>query len=62
MANLTLLLKELNKHAPFKKKFLSYDNNPFMTKDFRKEIMVRSKLRNTCNKNKNYENCCKYKR
>ena len=67
MVNLKLFLKELryfflkvhayslNKHAPFKKKHLSYDNNPFLTKDFRKQMMVRSKLRNTCNKNRNYK-------
>ena len=49
-------LKELNKHAPLKKKFLRHNNNPFMTKSLRKQIMVRSKLRNNYNKNRNYEN------
>ena len=57
-----VLLKELNKHAPLKKKFLRHNNNPFMTKDLRKQVMVRSKLRNMFNKNRNYENWCKYKR
>ena len=57
-----VFLKELNKHAPLKKKFLRHNNNPFMTKDLRKQIMVRSKLRNIFNKNRNYENWCKYKR
>ena len=33
-----------------------------MTKGLRKQIMVRSKLRNIFNKNRNYENWCKYKR
>ena len=33
-----------------------------MTKDLRKQIMVRSKLRNNFNKSRNYENWCKYKR
>ena len=33
-----------------------------MTKDLRKQIMVRSKLRNIFSKNRNYENWCKYKR
>ena len=33
-----------------------------MTKSLRKQIMVRSKLRNNYNKNRNYENWCKYKR
>ena len=31
-----------------------------MTKDHRKQIMVRHKLRNIFNKNRNYENWCKY--
>ena len=53
-------LKELNKHAPLKKKFLGH-SIPFMTKNLRKQIMVRSKLRNNYNKNRNYENWCKYK-
>ena len=57
-----VFLKELNKHAPLKKKFLRHSNNPFMTKDLRKQIMVQSKLRNIFNKNRNYENWCKYKR
>ena len=43
----TVFLKELNKHAPLKKKFLRHNNNPLMTKDLRKQKMVRSKLRNT---------------
>ena len=54
-------LKELNKHAPLKKKFLGH-SIPFMTKNLRKQIMVRSKLRNNYNKNRNYETWCKYKR
>ena len=33
-----------------------------MTKNLRKQIMVRSKLRNNYNKNRNYETWCKYKR
>ena len=53
---LFFFLKELNKHAPLKKKFLRHNNNPFMTKSLRKQIMVRSKLRNNYNKNRNYEN------
>ena len=53
-----VFLKQLNKHAPLKKTY----NNPFMTKDLRKQITVRSKLRNIFNKNRNYENWCKYKR
>ena len=33
-----VFLKELNKHAPLKKKFLRHNNNPFMTKNLRKQI------------------------
>ena len=55
-----MFLKKLNKHAPLKKKFLRHSNKPFMTKDLRKQIMVRSKLRNIFNKNQSYENWCKY--
>ena len=33
-----------------------------MTKSLRKQIMMRSKHRNNYNKNRNYENWCKYKR
>ena len=33
-----------------------------MTKNLRKQITVRSKLRNNYNKNRNDENWCKYKR
>ena len=32
-----------------------------MTKNLRKQIMVRSKLRNNYNKNRDYEDWCKYK-
>ena len=54
--------KELDKHAILKKKFLRNNNNSFMAKDLRKQIMVRSILRKIINKNSNYENWCKYKR
>ena len=57
-----VFLRELKKHAPLKKKFLRHNNNSFMTKDLRKRIVVPSKLRNIFNKNRNYENWCKYKR
>ena len=54
--------KELNKHAPLKNKSLRHNNNPFMTENLRKQILVRSKLKNNYNKNTNYENWRKYKR
>ena len=57
-----VFLKEPNKHAPLKKKFLRHYNNPFMAKNLRKQIMVRSKLGNNYNKNRNYENWCKRQR
>ena len=39
-----------------------HNNNPFITKDLRKKLMVRSKHIYIFNKNRNYENWCKYKR
>ena len=51
----------LNKHVPLKTKILRYNNKTFVTKELRKEIMKRSKLKNLFNKNKNQENWCKYK-
>ena len=53
------LLQVLNEHAPLKMKALN--NKTFIAKEFRKEIMKRSKLKNLCNKNKTQENWCKYK-
>ena len=41
-----------NKHAPIKSKILRANDNPFMTKELRKAIMVRSRLRNELNKKK----------
>ena len=46
----------LNEHAPLKTKILGYDNKTFITKEVRKEIMKKSKLKNLFNKNKNQEN------
>ena len=42
-------LHVLNKQAPLKTKLLRYSNNAFMSKEFRKSIMIRSKLKNTFN-------------
>ena len=55
-------LKELNKHVPLKKNILRHNNNAFMTKEPRKEIMLRSKLKNKFNKERNHINWCNYKR
>ena len=49
-------LSLLNKHGPLKKKILRHNNSPFMTKELRKEIMKRSKLKNKYNKKRNYKN------
>ena len=54
-------LSLLNKHASLKKKILRHNNDPFMTKEFRREIMKRSKLKNKYNKKRNYENWSLYK-
>ena len=37
----------VEKHAPLKKKFLRGNQAPFMTKEFRKVIHNRSRIRNT---------------
>ena len=35
----------VNKHAPWKKKFVRSNNAPFMNREFQKEIHVKSRLR-----------------
>ena len=51
----------LQKHKPFKKKYVRANNGAFMNKKLRKAIMHRSKLRNRYNKNKTVENFNAYK-
>ena len=46
----------LNQFAPLKQKLIPNNNQPFMTKTLRKDIMKRSKLRNKFNEQKNIEN------
>ena len=41
-----------NKHAPLKSKIIRANDNPFITKEIRKAIMIRSKLRNQLNRKK----------
>ena len=41
-----IYLSVLNKHAPVKHKYIRANNSNFMTKNLRKEIMLRSKFRN----------------
>ena len=43
----------LNKHAPIKRRYIRANEAPFMTKDFHKAIMKRSKLRNKFLKSRN---------
>ena len=45
-----IFLQVLNAHAPVKKKIQRFNNNPFMTKQLRKAIMHRSRLKNVFNK------------
>ena len=51
----------LNTHATFKTKMKRFNNNVFMNKELRKEIMKRSKLGNKFNRNRNHENWCNFK-
>ena len=46
----------LSMHAPLKTKFLRGNNAQFMTKEFSKAIMKRSRLKNIFNNNKNTTN------
>ena len=47
-----IFLQVLNAHAPVKKKIQRFNNKPFMTKQLRKAIMHRSRLKNIFNKNR----------
>ena len=51
----------LNTDAPINTKTIRFNNNVLMTKELRKEIMKRLKLRNKFNKNRNHENWCNFK-
>ena len=51
-----------NKHAPLKTKYVRANGGPFMTKDPRKAMTLRSNLRNKLNKNKTLEANLAYKR
>ena len=57
----TTFIKELHRQAPLKKKILRHSNNRFMTKELRKAIMLRSKLKNIFNKDKTHCNWQKHK-
>ena len=57
----TLFTEILNKHAPLKTKFLRANNRPHITKDLRKAIMKRSRLKNKANKTGNPEDMANYR-
>ena len=48
----TIFLQVLNPHAPVTKKIQIFNKNPFMTKQLRKDIMHRSRLKNVFNNNR----------
>ena len=52
----------MNKHAPLKTKIVRGNNQAHMTKELRKEIMTRSRLKNTYNKSKNLKDLDAFKR
>ena len=52
----------LNQFAPLKQKLIRNNNQPFMTKAFRKAIMKRSKIQNKFHEKRNIENWSEYKR
>ena len=56
-----LFIGIFNKHVPLKFKVVRANNNPFMTKDLRKAIMKRSKLKNEFNKKRSYNSERAYK-
>ena len=58
----TILCRTLDVHAPIQKKYLRANNSPFMTKQLRKIIMLRSRCKNTYFKNKTVENWEKYRK
>ena len=51
-----------NRHAPLKRKTLSGNQAPFMSKELRKEIYTRSKLNNKCKRKTTEENKAIYKK
>ena len=57
-----IFLQVLNAHAPVKKKIQRFNNNPFMTKQLRKAIMHRSRLKNVFNKNRTPKTWDSYKK
>ena len=50
----SVFMQILNDHCPLKQKYVRANESPFMTTELRKAIMVRSRLKNTWNKEKSY--------
>ena len=59
---MSLLIGILDKHAPLKTKYIRANNQPFMTKELRKEHMKRTRLRNKYRKDKSSTNERAYKK
>ena len=57
----SIFMNIFDKHAPLKLKYVRANDSPFMTKDLRKAIMVRSKLKNRLNKEKSLSAKLAYK-
>ena len=57
-----LYMNILNNHAPIKLKYIRANDGPFMNKTLRKEVMIRSKLKNICNKKKTCASHLAYKK
>ena len=57
-----IFIRQLDKHAPMKEKYVRANNEPFMKKTLSKAIMNRSRLRNRFIKNPNATNQYNYKR
>ena len=58
----TTITQTLDKYAPLKTKFLRANNRPHVTKELRKAIMVRSKLKNLAIKSNNCQDWEKYRK
>ena len=58
----TIFLNVLNKHAPYKKKILRANQQPYITKTLRKAIMKRSELERKYYKNSSPENNKAYRK
>ena len=57
-----IAINVVERPAPLKYKYVRANESPFMTKELRKAVMLRSKLRNIFNKNKTDANNASYKK